>query len=278
VGVDHIREQFEALNPWRDTLKAPFLKLEEENFALNGERQQLYAYCISAKLYCLNNLDGGKLLIRKPSGHGLGFLQAPYTIADWQRKTGREWKEDLPPWVFEAWHHILSRELGLPHKPPSWLNRPAVMAVLVTTPQVSDRLGSFKDDLRPFTVITVPFPKKEIGLLWTGYFIMPRRNKLNDLHGRLMANIVSGESFHSTFTTGIHPPCLSCQVGFLSRQWRTKLISFSAEPKASSALPTAARAPVKQSACLRAGISSRVSFITSAKRRLRAGRVALIRR
>jgi hypothetical protein len=86
ANVDRIREQFERLNPWRDTLKTPFLKLEEENFDSNGERQQLYAYCISAKLYCLFNLEGNRLLVRKPSGHGLGFLQAPYSIADWQRK------------------------------------------------------------------------------------------------------------------------------------------------------------------------------------------------
>jgi hypothetical protein len=193
--VDHIRGRFESLNPWRDRLKAPFLKLEKENFAPDGERHQLYAYCVSAKLYCLYNLDGGKLLVRKPSGHGLGFLQAPYAVADWQRRIGRKWKENLPPWIFEAWHFILSRELGLPHKPPSWLKLPAVMAVPITKPKVLVRLV-FKDDLRPFTVMTVPFPKKEGGVLWRGYFIMPHREKLNDLHGRTMVNIVSGETFH----------------------------------------------------------------------------------
>jgi hypothetical protein len=196
MEVDHIRERFEALNPWRNTLKAPFLKLEEENFASDGERHQLYAYCVSAKLYCLYNFDGGRLLVRKPSGHGLGFLQAPYTIGEWQRRTGRKWKENLPPWIYEAWHFILSRELALPHKRPSWLKQPAVMAVPITTPQVLARLGVFKDDLRPFTVMTVPFPKKEVKLLWTGYFIMPQTEKLHDLHGRTMVNIVSGETFH----------------------------------------------------------------------------------
>jgi hypothetical protein len=70
------------------------------------------------------------------------------------------------------------------------------MAVPITTPQVLARLGTFKDDLRPFTVVTVPFPKKETGLLWTGYFIMPHREKLNDLHGRVMVNIVNGKPFH----------------------------------------------------------------------------------
>jgi hypothetical protein len=194
--VDRIRERFESLNPWRNTLNTPFLKLEKENFASDGKRHQLYAYCVSSKLYCLFNLDGNRLPVRKPSGHGLGFLQAPYTIADWQRRTKRKWKGALPPWIFEAWYFILSRELDLPHKPPSWLKQPAVMAVPITKPQVLARLGIFKDDLRPFTVVTVPFPKRETALLWTGYFIMPHATKLSDLHGRTMVNIVSGETFH----------------------------------------------------------------------------------
>ncbi len=43
--------------------------------------------------------------------------------------------------------------------------------------------------------MTVPFPKKEVGLLWKGYFVMPYTEKLNDLHGRPMVNVVSGETF-----------------------------------------------------------------------------------
>ena len=195
--VDHIRERLESLNPRRDSLRTSFLKLEKENYAPDGQRHQLYAYCVSSKLYCLFNLDGNRLQVRKPSGHGLGFLLAPYSIADWQRKTGQKWKEDLPPWIFEAWHFIISRELGLPYKPPSWLKQPAAMAVPITTTQVLARLGIFTDDLRPFTVVTVPFPKKEKDLLWSGYFIMPyREKKMNDLHGRTMVNVVSGETFH----------------------------------------------------------------------------------
>jgi hypothetical protein len=190
--VDLIRERFEALNPWSGV---PFLKLEKENFGADGERCQLFAYCISAKLYCLFNLNEDRLLVRKPSGHGLGFLQAPYGIDDWGKKTGRNWTESLPPWIFEAWHYIVSRELGLPHKPPRWLKQPAAMAVPITTPQVLERLGHFKDQLRPFTVVTVPFPKKEIGLLWKGYFVMPFTERLDDLHGRPMVNVVSGETF-----------------------------------------------------------------------------------
>jgi len=70
------------------------------------------------------------------------------------------------------------------------------MAVPITTPQVLQRLGFFKDQLRPFNIVTVPFPQKEINQLWTGYFIMPYTEKLNDLHGRPMVNVVSGATFY----------------------------------------------------------------------------------
>ena len=72
----------------------------------------------------------------------------------------------------------------------------AVMAVPMTTPQVLQRIGCFKDELRPFTVVNVPFPKKETGMLWMGYFIMPYAEKLDDLHGRPMVNIISGATFY----------------------------------------------------------------------------------
>ncbi len=211
--VDSLRARFEPLNPWRDVLGVPFLRLEKENFDTDGERQQLYGYFISAKLYCLFNLEENRLLIRKPSGHGLGFLQAPYSIDDWQRRNGRKWEENLPPWIYEAWHFILSREFGLPHQAPRWLKQPAVMAVPVTTPQALERLGCFKDVLRPFTVVIVPFPKKEENILWTGFFIIPHARKLNDLHGRPMVNMNSGATF---YIYGKESSVLKKSVGWLT--------------------------------------------------------------
>jgi hypothetical protein len=72
------------------------------------------------------------------------------------------------------------------------------MAVPITTPQILSRLGVFKEDIRPFTVMTVPFPKRETiqDPLWTGYFVMPHTEQLTDLHGRAIVNIVTGETFH----------------------------------------------------------------------------------
>jgi hypothetical protein len=42
----------------------------------------------------------------------------------------------------------------------------------------------------------VPFPQKEVNILWTGFFIIPYMRKLNDLHGRPMVNIKSGATFY----------------------------------------------------------------------------------
>ncbi len=274
AAVDQIRDRFEAINPWRNNLKVPFLKLEKENFALDGERRQLYAYCISAKLYCQYNLEGNQLLVRKPSGHGLGFLKAPYSVADWQRRAGRKWKRDLPPWIFEAWHFILSRELGLPHQSPRWLKQPAVMAIPISTPQVMERLGCFKEDLRPFTVVTVPFPKKEVNQLWKGYFIMPYAEKLDDLHGRPMVNVVSGGTFyiHDKNSSTLPKP-----LGWFSlKTMKTKSVTFCPEPRPSFALPTAAHARARQSACLCAGTSLLGSFTSSVRKHQRAGRAGPI--
>ena len=162
--MNALRERFEPLNPWRDALGVPFLKLEKENFGMDGEREQLYTYCISTKLYCLYNLDGEKLLSENP----------PAMVWDSYRhrkrcrlaaKGGQKMEGKPAALVFEAWHFILSREFGLPHQPPRWLKQPAVMAVPVTTPQALERLGCFKDVLRPFTVVMVPFPQKEVNIL-----------------------------------------------------------------------------------------------------------------
>jgi hypothetical protein len=81
---------------------------------------------------------------------------------------------------------------------PASRGRKSYSRVPITTPQILERLGVYKDGIRPFTVMTVPFPKRETVAdpFWTGYFIMPHTNKLNDLHGRTMVNVVSGEIFH----------------------------------------------------------------------------------
>lgn len=149
------------------------------------------------------------------------------------------------------------------------------MDVPITTPQVHSRLGTFKDELRPFTVVTVPFPKRETvkDPLWTGYFIMPHIEKLNDLHGRTMVNIVSDETFHiyDKYSSRLLKP-----PGWLSLTTMEDEINHIMS-RVESKFCASNGKPAKQSACLCAGTLSRVSFILSARRRLRAGRAALIR-
>jgi hypothetical protein len=80
--------------------------------------------------------------------------------------------------VIAILHQLTSRAPRLPH------------------PQALEKLGCFKGVLRPFTVVMVPFPKKEVDLLWNGFFIIPYMTKLNDLHGRPMVNNASGATFY----------------------------------------------------------------------------------
>src|SRR5262249_49078036 len=73
--VEAIRERFAALNPYdHAVVPGSILKVEDENFApVTRERRQLYCYAISAKRYCLYNLDAsGEPILRKVSEHGLG--------------------------------------------------------------------------------------------------------------------------------------------------------------------------------------------------------------
>ena len=70
------------------------------------------------------------------------------------------------------------------------------MELPITSPHVLARLGYFRDKLHPFTVVTIPFPKKEATLLWTGCFILLYKAELDDLDGRPMVNVVSGETFY----------------------------------------------------------------------------------
>jgi hypothetical protein len=71
------------------------------------------------------------LTIIEPKAHGLGYLYPPV------EKNG---KDDLP-WTFEAWDWMLRKELGLPSTIPSWVDLPAMMRIVLSTPHVLGRLN-----------------------------------------------------------------------------------------------------------------------------------------
>jgi hypothetical protein len=85
------------------------LKIEDVNFRIGGgaEFDPLYCWAISAKRYCLFNVDEGrKPVLRKASAHGLGHLRAPYG-RDNPASGIPAPQVDLGPMKLELWHHDL---------------------------------------------------------------------------------------------------------------------------------------------------------------------------
>jgi len=156
------------------------------------------------------------------------------------------------------------------------LKQPAVMAVPITQPQVLARLGVFKDDVRPYTVMTVPRPKKEVDLLRTGYFIMPHTEQLNDLHGRTMVNIVSGETFHIYDKNSSRLPKPPGWLSLRTMEDEINRILSRAESKFCAPNPNGGICTSKTIGLLGVGTSRQVNFIPSAKRRPRVGRAGSI--
>jgi hypothetical protein len=163
--VQVIVNWFEALNPY--SFGGSILKIEDVNFRIDGsEFHPLYCWAVSAKRYCLFNLDvGGKPVLRKASAHGLGHLRAPYGKGDPAPGIPPP-QADLGPMKLELWHHdlwwqIVSAALaGAPDRidltyHPA-LAAPAVSRYAATTPELLrwfsryNQGRSYPDQVKPF--------------------------------------------------------------------------------------------------------------------------------
>jgi hypothetical protein len=138
--VQGIANRFRALNPYDPAIVPDLLKIEKINFDSAGHQRQLTGYSISAKRYVLYQQTDKDLVIVDPKAHGLGYLYPPI------EKNGLEW-------TFEAWDWLLRQELGLRRRPPVWLNVPAMMRIVVSTPHV---LGRLKYSTRPYNFVFCP--------------------------------------------------------------------------------------------------------------------------
>jgi hypothetical protein len=149
--VKSIAEKFRKLNPYDSTLVPHILKIEDVNFVASNPRKpfrQVFGYAISAKRYALYTKSREDIHIEKASGHGLGYLFSPKE----NKKESED--EETPEWVKEAWNYLVRKELGLRVKQPSWLDLPAMMRMVVTTPNVlknqrPEWLGPFNFFLYP---------------------------------------------------------------------------------------------------------------------------------
>jgi hypothetical protein len=127
--VIDIAQRFAALNPYNRGFVEEILKIEKVNFDENGQPRDLFGFSISAKRYVLYERKGRRVTIVEPKAHGLGYLYPPID----ERATKRKWTP-------EAWEWMLRDELGITTTRPEWLDLPAMMRVVLSTPLVLDRL------------------------------------------------------------------------------------------------------------------------------------------
>ena len=180
----------------RRSLVPDLLKIEDVNFVDSDPRKplrQLFGYAISAKRYALYSQSGKVIRIEKASGHGLGYLFSP--------KEGKKEEEDeeTPQWVMEAWEFLLRRALKMPLRDPAWLELPAMMRMVVTTPNVFKQRRP--EWLGPFNFFLFPMLSETFGGYPAGFdksnfvFVAPYesdRKKWSSLQG---VNLVDGQSY-----------------------------------------------------------------------------------
>lgn len=141
-------------------------------------------------LLALYAKTGNAIRIEKASGHGLGYLLAPKA-----RQGDEDDDQETPKWVMEAWHFLLSKELKLRAKEPSWLDLPAMMRMVVTTPNVFKHKRP--EWLGPFNFFLFPLLSESFGGYPAGFdksnfvFITPYesdRQKWKSLKGVNLAD------------------------------------------------------------------------------------------
>jgi hypothetical protein len=154
--VESIAHKFNKLNPYDPKLVQDILKIEDINHIdsdPNKSYRQLIGYAVSAKRYTLFTESKDGISIEKASGHGLGYLFAPKERNSDENDADDE-PEETPKWVIEAWEYLLRKEFGLEQKKPSWLKLPAMMRMVMSSPNVL-RIGR-PDWLAPFNFFLFP--------------------------------------------------------------------------------------------------------------------------
>jgi hypothetical protein len=123
------------------------LKIEKVNVDSKGRPRDLRGFAISAKRYVLYERTGQRISVVDPKAHGLGYLFSPTRDRD-------------RPWTPEAWHWMLCQFLGLRCAAPDWLQLPAMMRVVLSTPLVLDRLNH---GTRPYNFLFCPLVDTVVG-------------------------------------------------------------------------------------------------------------------
>ena len=115
--------------------------------------RQLFGCAVSAKRYTLFTESKNNISFEKASGHGLGYLLAPKE-RNVSEDAGDDESEETPEWVLEAWEYLLRKQFGYHQKRPAWLKLPAMMRMVMSSPNVL-RTGR-PDWLAPFNFFLFP--------------------------------------------------------------------------------------------------------------------------
>ena len=165
-----VLDWFEPLKPYRVVDR--LFKLEDANFALDSQGRRtdvlepLYAFAVSAKRYCLFNLDAeGRPVLRKASAHGLGHLREPYPAerAPASIPAPVVPRKDLgvARWQHDLWYRIVTAALeGHPAQVDladiEGLDAPAVSRYGATTSELLHWFDRYNAD-RPYRQQVRPF-------------------------------------------------------------------------------------------------------------------------
>jgi len=199
--VKGIARKFNKLNPYDPKVVREILKIEDVNHVDSNPSKpfrQLFGYAVSAKRYVLfTESRGRQISIEKASGHGLGYLFAPKE-RDTDEGDADDEPEETPEWVFEAWDYLIRKEFGYKPRKPGWIGLPAMMRMVMTSPNVlRDRRP---DWLAPFNFFFFPILSDVDGYPFgcdktNFHFITPpetARNNWKNLHG---INLLDGKPY-----------------------------------------------------------------------------------
>jgi hypothetical protein len=231
-----IAGDFNKLNPYDPELVPEILKIEDVNYVdCNPQKpiRQLFGYAISAKRYALYSQTEIGIQIEKASGHGLGYL---FSAKEGGKEKNAD--EETPQWVMEAWEFLMRRVLRLASKDPDWLNLPAMMRMVVTTPNVfrqrrPEWLGPFNFFL--FPMLSETFFGYPAGFDKSNFvFITPYesdRKKWDSLKG---INLVDGRQYQIAMQPSPNQDkVLPESLKILLRTYPTKLETKSLAPDGS---------------------------------------------
>jgi hypothetical protein len=161
--VRAIVDRFAALNPYnRKIVKGSILTFVDANYTDSDPKnpqRQLHGYSIAAKRYALYEKIGEKnITIVDPKAHGIGFLYPP-------KDSPKNWKQDVPQWIYEMWDYIVRGALKVKRKAPSWLDIPQMMRLTITTYNVLEMLGEW-EIARPYNFLFLPMVDPTFGYVF----------------------------------------------------------------------------------------------------------------